>query len=207
VTGFNDGFTKVPKLDAFVVNKPLDEIQKAVEAAFIPKDDSGCRSIRLSSIPARTWCCSISGFGDNGPPTTGGLAANMAAAGIDPKAIDTVIISHFHPDHISGLRAKAGAANFPNAEIMVPAGEWTYWNDASEIDKTLPAWKGVRQRQARVRSDRQGRERSSSARSWCRIRRSMHAATAPGTRLSSSLGNRQAHYIADVTNHPVLFAR
>ena len=45
----------------------------------------------------------------------------MQAAGIDPKNIDTILVSHFHGDHISGIRAKAGAANFPNAEIMVPA--------------------------------------------------------------------------------------
>jgi metal-dependent hydrolase (beta-lactamase superfamily II) len=31
------------------------------------------------------------------------LPANMAAAGIDYKAIDTVVISHFHPDHVWGL--------------------------------------------------------------------------------------------------------
>jgi glyoxylase-like metal-dependent hydrolase (beta-lactamase superfamily II) len=48
----------------------------------------------------------------------------MQAAGIDPKTIDTVLVSHFHGDHISGIRAKAGAANYPNAEIMVPAPEW-----------------------------------------------------------------------------------
>ena len=27
----------------------------------------------------------------------------MAAAGIDPKTVDMVVISHFHGDHINGL--------------------------------------------------------------------------------------------------------
>ena len=66
----------------------------------------------------------------------------MTAAGIDPKNVDTIIVSHFHGDHISGIRAKAGAANFPNAEIMVPAGEWKHWNDAGEESKAPQVWKG-----------------------------------------------------------------
>ena len=83
-----------------------------------------------------------SGFGDNGAPTVGNLMNNMAAAGIDPKNIDTILVSHFHGDHISGIRAKAGAANFPNAEIMVPAVEWKYWTDAGEELKAPQVWKG-----------------------------------------------------------------
>ena len=83
-----------------------------------------------------------SGFGDNGAPTVGNLINNMAAAGIDPKNIDTLLVSHFHGDHISGIRAKAGAANFPNAEIMVPAVEWKHWNDAGEESKAPQVWKG-----------------------------------------------------------------
>src|SRR4029079_16587682 len=35
--------------------------------------------------------------------SSGQLMTNMAAAGIDPKAIDTVIISHYHGDHVNGL--------------------------------------------------------------------------------------------------------
>jgi metal-dependent hydrolase (beta-lactamase superfamily II) len=36
------------------------------------------------------------------------MLANLAAAGIAPAAIDTVVISHFHPDHIDGLKTKDG---------------------------------------------------------------------------------------------------
>ena len=34
---------------------------------------------------------------------SGQFLTNAAAAGIDPKAIDAVIISHFHGDHVNGL--------------------------------------------------------------------------------------------------------
>ena len=33
----------------------------------------------------------------------GTLNANLAAAGIDRNAIDVVVISHFHADHVNGL--------------------------------------------------------------------------------------------------------
>ena len=53
-------------------------------------------------------------------PTAGKLAANMAAAGIDPAKIGTILVSHFHPDHIFGLMQKGtNAPTFPNAELVV----------------------------------------------------------------------------------------
>lgn len=140
ITSFNDGFTKVQKLENYVVNAPLEEIQKALEAGFIPKDDLRIPFNPLLVNTGKNLVLIDTGFGDNGAPTHGALLANLAAAGIDPKSIDTVIISHFHPDHISGLRSKAGMANFPNAEIMVPEGEWAYWNDAGESSRAPAMW-------------------------------------------------------------------
>jgi glyoxylase-like metal-dependent hydrolase (beta-lactamase superfamily II) len=206
VTSFNDGFAKVPKLDAMVVNQPLAEIEKALEAAFIPKDDLRVPFNPLLVNTGKNLVLFDTGFGDNGSPTQGGLLANLAAAGVDPKSIDTVIISHFHPDHISGLRAKSGAANFPNAEIMVPAGEWKYWNDASEIDKTLPAWKGAFANVKRVfdpiakdvKQFEFGKELVPGITS---VDARGHS---PGhSAFVVSSGNAKMMYIADVTNHPV----
>jgi glyoxylase-like metal-dependent hydrolase (beta-lactamase superfamily II) len=210
VTSLHEGFTKVPKLEAFVVNKPLDEIQKAVEAAFIPKDDMRVPFSPLVVNTGKNLVLFDTGFGDNGPPTTGNLAANLAAAGIDPKAIDTVIISHFHPDHISGIRAKAGAANYPNAEILVPAGEWKYWNDSAELGKAPEAWKGAFGNVKRVfdpiakdvKPFEFGKELVPGVTS---VDARGHS---PGhSAFVISSGNAKLMYIADVTNHPALFAR
>ena len=60
----------------------------------------------------------------------GQYQTNLAAAGIDRNTVDAVIISHFHGDHINGLiGSRQQAPIFPNAEILVPAVEWTYWLD------------------------------------------------------------------------------
>jgi glyoxylase-like metal-dependent hydrolase (beta-lactamase superfamily II) len=79
----------------------------------------------------------------------GHLPSNLAAAEIDPKSIDTVIISHMHQDHVFGLRTADGGLAFPNAEILVPALDWAYWMSDAEMDKlpegyTKEAYPGIR---------------------------------------------------------------
>ena len=59
----------------------------------------------------------------------------MTAAGIDPKAVDIVVISHFHGDHINGLLNADGTLAFPNAEVLVPAVEWKYFMDDGEMSR------------------------------------------------------------------------
>ena len=60
---------------------------------------------------------------------------NLQAAGIDRNAVDVVIISHFHGDHINGLIGPENKPAFPNAEIMVPETEWAFWADESNVSK------------------------------------------------------------------------
>lgn len=60
---------------------------------------------------------------------------NLAAAGIDPKSISTVVISHYHGDHVNGLLKADNSLAFPNAEIMVPAPEHKFWMDDGEMSK------------------------------------------------------------------------
>jgi glyoxylase-like metal-dependent hydrolase (beta-lactamase superfamily II) len=62
----------------------------------------------------------------------GTLNANLAAAGIDRSSIDTVVISHFHADHVNGLLMADNSKAFPNAEILVPENEWNFWMDDGE---------------------------------------------------------------------------
>jgi hypothetical protein len=63
-------------------------------------------------------------------------AANAVAAfGFDGS-------SPFRPDHISGLLGKDdSAATFANAEIILSAGEYKFWTDAS-LRGRLPAGLG-----------------------------------------------------------------
>jgi Zn-dependent hydrolases, including glyoxylases len=68
------------------------------------------------------------GSQDKFGPTAGKLLQNMAAAGIDPEEIDTVLLTHCHPDHSNGLTdAKTGARVFPNATVILNQKEIDHW--------------------------------------------------------------------------------
>jgi glyoxylase-like metal-dependent hydrolase (beta-lactamase superfamily II) len=60
-------------------------------------------------------------------PTSGTWMANFRAAGFTPEAVDMVVLSHFHGDHINGMRLKDGTLVFPQAEVKVPAKEAAFW--------------------------------------------------------------------------------
>jgi glyoxylase-like metal-dependent hydrolase (beta-lactamase superfamily II) len=142
VTALNEGVVRNATPANMAVNKTLPEVQKALGDAFLPTDHTMNQFNVVVVNTGKNLVLLDSGFGDNGAPTVGNLIGNMNAAGIDPKSIDTILVSHFHGDHINGIRAKAGAANFPNAEIMVPAAEWKHWTDAGEESKAPQVWKG-----------------------------------------------------------------
>src|SRR5947209_3185615 len=71
VTAFNDGYVKVPKLESFVVNQPLEAIQKTIEEAFIPKDDVRVPFNPLLVNTGSKLVLFDTGFGDVGAPTQG----------------------------------------------------------------------------------------------------------------------------------------
>jgi glyoxylase-like metal-dependent hydrolase (beta-lactamase superfamily II) len=60
-------------------------------------------------------------------PTTGKLLQNMQAEGIGPGDVDTVILTHGHPDHLGGNTDAEGKPAFPNARYVIWKEEWDFW--------------------------------------------------------------------------------
>lgn len=146
-----DGVRKTKLTASPSQNTPLDRIQAELEKSFLPKDEIYSYFHPTLVNTGKKLILIDTG---NGPGSisagTGQVPANLAAAGVDANAIDTVIISHFHGDHISGLRKQDGSLAYPKAEIMVPEAEWAYWMDDGNMSRA-PDGSGVANTHKNVR--------------------------------------------------------
>jgi glyoxylase-like metal-dependent hydrolase (beta-lactamase superfamily II) len=148
VTVVTDGVNRFRFPDSFVANKNRDEVNAAWTTLFQDKDQM---VIPYSPIAVNTGSKLVvidTGTSEANFERTKGAAgqfhSNLKAAGIDAGQVDTVIISHFHGDHINGLLGKDNKFAFPKAEILVPAAEWKYFMDDAEMSKqTSDRMKGV----------------------------------------------------------------
>jgi glyoxylase-like metal-dependent hydrolase (beta-lactamase superfamily II) len=139
ITVATDGARANPLTDTFIRNVPKEETNKALEAMYLEKDKIVVPYTPIAVNTGSKLVVIDTGLGgalyEQSKGAVGQFQNNLAAAGIDAKAVDTVIISHFHGDHINGLITADNKPAFPNAEVMVPAGEWKFWNDDGEMSK------------------------------------------------------------------------
>lgn len=58
---------------------------------------------------------------------SGRLPDEMAEAGLDIAAVEHVIFTHFHLDHVGWATSRDGKAFFPNARYHAPKAELAHW--------------------------------------------------------------------------------
>jgi glyoxylase-like metal-dependent hydrolase (beta-lactamase superfamily II) len=134
-TSLSDGARTFPMPENFVRNVSRDQALAAAEAAYFPK---GQVVIPFNPQVINTGSKLVlidTGIGPGVGPTVGLLQQNLAAAGIDAKSIDAVVLSHLHPDHANGIKTADGGLAFPNAEIMAPAQDWAFWMSDENMGK------------------------------------------------------------------------
>jgi glyoxylase-like metal-dependent hydrolase (beta-lactamase superfamily II) len=64
----------------------------------------------------------------------GSVLTNLKASGYQPEQVDTILLTHLHPDHVCGI-SKEGISNFPNATVYVSNDEANYWLDPKQAAK------------------------------------------------------------------------
>ncbi|WP_207953585.1 MBL fold metallo-hydrolase [Vreelandella lionensis] len=70
-------------------------------------------------------------------PTLGQVEQNLRASGYAPEQVDTILMTHLHPDHVCGLVDENGEAVYPNAELRASEGDADFWLD-EERSQALP---------------------------------------------------------------------
>ena len=129
-----DGSLDYP-LENFFANVPIEEIQDALRKHNLPIDHITTPYTYLYVDTGKHQVLVDMGAGDLGP-RTGRLLENIQAAGIDPAEIDTVLITHAHPDHIGGTLDDAGAPVYSNAHYHIWREEWDFWFSEEAPKKT-----------------------------------------------------------------------
>jgi glyoxylase-like metal-dependent hydrolase (beta-lactamase superfamily II) len=214
LTVVSDGVRTAPLADNFVRNAKKDEVRGALQAAFMAPDkvvtpfnpvvvNTGSKLVLIDTgLGAGVHAQSKGALGQ--------LASNLPQAGIDAKTIDTVIITHCHPDHINGLVGADGKPAFANAEVFVPAPEIKFWNDDAAMNKAPAGLKGNFNNTRRVFKAldnkmtpyEAGKEIAPGITSVA-----SHGHTPGHMSLVIASGNGKMFVQADVTNVPYLFAR
>jgi len=215
-TSINDGARTFPMPDTFVRNVPKAEALAAADAAYMPP---GMVTVPFNPQLINTGSKLILIDTGNGvanlAPSKGAVGRtlqNLAAAGVDPKSIDVVLLSHLHPDHINGIRALDGSMAFPNAEIMAPSVDWAFWTSEENSSKAQSN-EMMKNYFAGVKKTFAGIESKVTRYEWGKeVLPGITSISTPGhtpghTSFWIASGNSKILVQSDVTNIPELFLR
>ncbi len=210
LTALYDGIWYRPITDKFIRNAPFAEVEHALADAFMPADKLATPFTTLVVNTGKRLVLIDTGTGGQIAPSAGALRDNLGAAGIDPKAVDLIVISHFHPDHINGIKDKDNDVVFPNAEIMVPAAEWNFWMDDANMNAAPAEQKLTFRNQRRIFSDIARRVTRFTP--GAEVAPGILTLAAPGhtpghTVCSIHSGDQSLLVLGDTAQHPAVFAR
>jgi len=66
----------------------------------------------------------------------GELRGNLLRAGVQSTDVDTILLTHAHPDHVGGLLDAQGHPVFPNAELLIHPRELSFWEDDGNLARS-----------------------------------------------------------------------
>ena len=124
-TALSDGYYSYPA-EWFFANVEPERLRRAFAERRLPPNDVLSPYTCLLIENGRHVVLFDTGAGQ-GSATTGAILARLEMAGIRPKDVDTVVLSHVHPDHIGGAVNAIGKPMFPNARCMLLESEWNFW--------------------------------------------------------------------------------
>ncbi|HEX4766112.1 MAG TPA: MBL fold metallo-hydrolase [Lichenihabitans sp.] len=136
VTTVNDGFLDIP----FEILRGISpsEMRGVMRDAF----HEGAPRITVNAFVIENGDRTIlvdAGGGSTTVYSMGLLLDNLRTLGLTPADIDTVLLTHIHPDHSNGLLDADGKAMFPRAQIIVNEADVAFWSDPGLSGGRVPA--------------------------------------------------------------------
>jgi glyoxylase-like metal-dependent hydrolase (beta-lactamase superfamily II) len=127
-TVLSDGYYSYPS-SWFFPNADPRELSEALACRHLPQDDVLSPYTCLLVETGRNVVLVDTGAGDYSA-TSGAVLSKLRDAGVRPTDVDTVILTHAHPDHIGGALDLCGRPTFSEARYVLSEIEWEFWTGA-----------------------------------------------------------------------------
>jgi glyoxylase-like metal-dependent hydrolase (beta-lactamase superfamily II) len=211
----SDGAFNYP-LESFFADVPREQVSEVLKQHHLPTDhvttpytclfvDTGRHRVLIDTGAGHLAAAAPAMFPsvDHATTVTGALRENLAAAGIAPESVDTVVITHAHPDHVGGTLDDAGTLAFANARYVVARDEWDFWTSGAAAQRAPAPMVEIARRNLDAVQDRLSLVDDA-------------AEVVPGIRVAAAAGHTPGHvalsiasdgdhllHISDVVLHPL----
>lgn len=147
VTALYDGFIDLDS--KILLGTSPDEVRELTARMFIPKPEAVQTAVNAFLVHTGERLVLVdTGAAQLFGPTLGAILRNLKAAGYDAGQVDTVLLTHLHPDHVAGLLLPDGTPAFPNAVVRAAAADAEFWLDeqvaAKAVKEAQPFFKMAR---------------------------------------------------------------
>lgn len=124
-TVLSDGYFSYPT-PWFFPNTDQEKLSRALETRHLPHDRV-LSPYTCLLIEAGRHVVLVDTGGGTSSQASGAIVARLQMAGIRPADVETVVLTHAHPDHIGGAVNSSGRPTFPNARYILAEIEWDFW--------------------------------------------------------------------------------